>query len=76
MVSASPQTAVDYEVIASTPDYYTLKVTLPEGASALTIMGSNVVPEFGAMSIIVLSLATIPLIYAKKRFDGLGNKRR
>lgn len=68
MVSASPPTEVDYEIISSTPDYYTLKIVLPQDASGLTIMGSSVVPEFGVMSMVVLSLATIPLVYARKRF--------
>ncbi|MEM3063795.1 MAG: hypothetical protein QW177_00320 [Candidatus Nitrosotenuis sp.] len=67
MVSASPPTEVDYEIISSTPDYYTLKIVLPQGASGLTIMGSSVIPEFGVMSMVVLSLATIPLVYARKR---------
>ncbi|MEM4378552.1 MAG: PEFG-CTERM sorting domain-containing protein [Candidatus Nitrosotenuis sp.] len=66
MISASPQTEMSYEVISSTPDYYTLRVVLPEGASSLTIIGSSVIPEFGTMVLVVLILAMTPLIYARR----------
>lgn len=69
MVSASLQKEIDYEITSSTPDHYTLRVVLPQGASSLTITGSSVVPEFGMMTLVVLSLATIPLVYARKRFS-------
>lgn len=69
MISTSPQTEIDYEITSSTPDHYTLRTILPEGASSLTIMGSSVVPEFGTMVLVVLSLATVPLIYAAKRLN-------
>ena len=65
MVSASPEVEIDYKIIASTPDYYTLRVVLPEGTSSLTIMGSSVVPEFGMLALVVFSLSIIPLIYTR-----------
>jgi predicted secreted protein with PEFG-CTERM motif len=71
MVSTSPPTEIAYEVTSSTPDYYTLRVTLPKGATNLTIIGSSVVPEFGLMALLVLSLAIIPLVYVRKSSVGL-----
>ncbi|MGQ0772350.1 MAG: PEFG-CTERM sorting domain-containing protein [Nitrososphaerota archaeon] len=66
LVSASPQSEINYDVIASTVDYYTLKVTLPEGADSLTIMGSSVVPEFGVFTVLVLIASIISIIVILK----------
>jgi predicted secreted protein with PEFG-CTERM motif len=64
LVEASPETQIDYEIVSSTVDYYTLKVSLPIDAKALTIIGTKVVPEFGVFSILVLvvSIAIIMII--------------
>lgn len=67
LVTASTQQQIDFEIISSTSEYYTLKTTLPEGASTLTIVGTQVVPEFGFLTSLVLSLAVIPIILARKR---------
>jgi predicted secreted protein with PEFG-CTERM motif len=66
LVSASPESEIEYEIIASTFDYYTLKVTLPEGADRLTIIGSSVVPEFGMFSVLVLVASIIGIIVILK----------
>ncbi|MBM3904389.1 MAG: PEFG-CTERM sorting domain-containing protein, partial [Thaumarchaeota archaeon] len=47
-------------------DNYTLQMNLPEGASSLTVVGTAVVPEFGFLAPLVLILAIIPIILAKK----------
>lgn len=64
LVEASPETQIDYEIVSSTIDFYTLKVSLPTDAKALTIIGTKVVPEFGVLSILVLvvSIASIIII--------------
>jgi predicted secreted protein with PEFG-CTERM motif len=64
LLEASPERQIDYEIVSSTIDYYTLKVSLPENAQTLTIIGTKVVPEFGVFSILVLviSIASIVII--------------
>lgn len=70
-VTASPQEQIEYELVSSTSDYYTLQMNLPEGASSLTIVGTAVVPEFGLLAPIILSLAIIPIVLARKRINQL-----
>ena len=69
LLEASPEREVDYEVISSTVDYYTLKVNLPEDAKTLIVIGTKVVPEFGMISVFVLtaSLASIVIILRTQR---------
>ena len=67
LVTASPQQQIDYTIISSTSDYYTIQAILPEGATSLVIVGTQVVPEFGFLAPLVLSLAVIPIILARKR---------
>jgi predicted secreted protein with PEFG-CTERM motif len=66
MVTASPQTEIDYEIVASTPDYFTLKATLPENAVRLTIVGSHVIPEFGMISILILVVSIVGIVIILK----------
>jgi predicted secreted protein with PEFG-CTERM motif len=70
-VTASPQEQIEYDLISSTSDHYTLQMNLPEGASSLTIVGTAVVPEFGLLAPLILSLAIIPIVLARKRFNQL-----
>ena len=70
-VTASPQEQIEYELVSSTSDYYTLQMNLPEGASSLTIVGTAVVPEFGLLAPLILSLAIIPIVLARKRLNQL-----
>jgi len=67
-VTASPEKQVEYVVIASTFDYYTLRMDLPENAQTMTIIGSTVVPEFGALATLVLvaSLAAAAIAFRIK----------
>ncbi|MDG7050608.1 MAG: PEFG-CTERM sorting domain-containing protein [Nitrososphaerota archaeon] len=70
-VTASPQEQIEYDLISSTSDHYTLQMNLPEGASSFTIVGTAVVPEFGLLAPLILSLAIIPIILARKRLAQL-----
>lgn len=72
--SASPQIQINYEVIGSTPDHYTLKMSLPENAHALTIVGSKVVPEFGIFAMLVL-IAGISVTFWKTSSRSFGRFR-
>ena len=71
LVTASPQKSIDYHIVSSTSDSYTLQMDLPEGASSLTIVGTSVVPEFGFVAPLIMSLATIPIILMRKKFQNL-----
>ncbi|WP_100181730.1 hypothetical protein [Candidatus Nitrosotenuis aquarius] len=66
LVTASPQEQINYQIISSTSDHYTLQMDLPEGASSLTVVGTAVVPEFGFLAPLVLSLAIIPIVISKR----------
>jgi|GEM_PF-1126621 len=66
LVTASPQEQIDYQIISSTSDNYTLQMNLPEGASSLTVVGTAVVPEFGFLAPLVLILAIIPIVLSKR----------
>ncbi len=69
LVTASPQKQIEYKIISSTSDHYTLQMKLPEGASELTIVGTAVVPEFGFLTPLILSLAIIPIVlFTRLRF--------
>lgn len=70
-VTASPKQQIEYQLLSSTSDYYTLQMNLPEGASSLTIVGTAVVPEFGLLAPLILGLAIIPLVLTRKRFHQL-----
>jgi predicted secreted protein with PEFG-CTERM motif len=65
-VNDSPDQQIDYKVIGSDPESFTMSVNLPADASSLTIVGSSVVPEFGAMALLVLIAGTIPIILLRK----------
>ena len=71
LVTASPQRSIDYRVVSSMSDSYTLQMDLPEGASSLTIVGTVVVPEFGFIAPLIMGLATIPIILMRKKFQNL-----
>ncbi len=57
---------VNDKVISGTFNNGTLSVLLPDGTTQFTVVGSWVVPEFGSMAIIILSI-TISLVILCKR---------
>lgn len=67
MVTTSLQKQIDYKIISSTSDSYTLQVDLPEGATSLIVMGTAVVPEFGFLAPFILSMAIVPILLIRKR---------
>ncbi len=66
IVTSSSETEIDYDVVASTIDYFALKATLPENTAKLTIVGSHVVPEFGILSAVVLIASITGIIVILK----------
>jgi predicted secreted protein with PEFG-CTERM motif len=66
LLEASPERQINYEIVSSTVDYYTLKVNLPADAKTLTIIGTKVVPEFGVFSTLVLVMSIVSTIIILK----------
>jgi predicted secreted protein with PEFG-CTERM motif len=62
LMTASQQTEINYAITASTPEFYTLDVTLPAGAEKITIVGTNVVPEFDTFAILVFVVALVSIV--------------
>ena len=48
------------------PDQYALGMIIPKGAKNIEIIGTHVVPEFGAFSIIILGVSFVGIIYKTK----------
>lgn len=67
-VTASPESLVDYSVFESNSEYVTLKLNVPNQAKQLTIIGTNVVPEFGvfAMLVFLVALSATVLLFRSK----------
>jgi predicted secreted protein with PEFG-CTERM motif len=53
-------------VIGSTTEYYTLKMQIPHDASSITVVGARVVPEFGAIVMLVLASAVATMLFGAK----------
>ena len=53
------------------PDQYALGMIIPKDTKYIEIIGTRVVPEFGALSIVILGISFIGIIYfARKQFFG------
>jgi hypothetical protein len=62
LVTTSQEQEIEYEIVSSTDERYTLKMVLPEGSSKLTIQGTNVIPEFGLSSVLILVIVIVGTI--------------
>jgi predicted secreted protein with PEFG-CTERM motif len=72
--TASPKSHLNYQVIGSTAEYYTLKMQIPQDSSSITVVGARVVPEFGAIMMFVLASAlAATLLKAKTNWKHLRN---
>ncbi len=58
------------------PDQYALGMIIPKDTKRIEIIGTNVVPEFGVFSIVILGISFIVIIYfaRKTHFLVLGTK--
>jgi predicted secreted protein with PEFG-CTERM motif len=48
------------------PDQYAIGIIIPKDTKQIEIVGTQVVPEFGALSITILSISFIGIIYATR----------
>ena len=61
---------VEYEEIATSSDYRTIRIPLEEGDKWVEIIGTYVIPEFGSIVIIILVVAvSSAIIMSKSRFS-------
>jgi predicted secreted protein with PEFG-CTERM motif len=61
---------VEYEEIAVSPDYRTIRIPLEEGDKWIEVIGTYVIPEFGSVVIIILVVAvSSAIIVSKSKFS-------
>jgi len=61
---------VEYEEIAVSPDYRTIRIPLEEGDRWVEVIGTYVIPEFGSMVVIILVVAvSSAIIVSKSKFS-------
>ena len=61
---------VEYEEIAVSPDYRTIRIPLEDGDKWVEVIGTSVIPEFGSIVIIILVVAvSSAIIISKSRFS-------
>ncbi len=61
---------VEYDEIATSSDYRTLRIPLEEGDRWVEVIGTYVIPEFGSIVIIILVVAvSSAIIISKSRFS-------
>ncbi len=61
---------VEYEEIATSSDYRTIRIPLEEGDKWVEVIGTYVIPEFGSIVIIILVVAVSSvIIISKSRFS-------
>ena len=61
---------VEYEEIATSSDYRTIRIPLEEGDKWVEVIGTYVIPEFGSIVIIILVVAvSSAIIISKSRFS-------
>ena len=63
-------TQVEYEEIATSSDYRTIRIPLEEGDRWVEVIGTYVIPEFGSVVIIILVVAvSSAIIISKSKFS-------
>jgi len=61
---------VEYEEIATSSDYRTIRIPLEEGDKWIEVIGTYVIPEFGSIVVIILVVAvSSAIIISKSRFS-------
>jgi len=61
---------VEYEEIATSSDYRTIRIPLEDGDKWVEVVGTYVIPEFGSVVIIILVVAvSSAIIISKSRFS-------
>ncbi|MBS3925440.1 MAG: PEFG-CTERM sorting domain-containing protein [Nitrosarchaeum sp.] len=67
MVTASPERMVDYEIISYDESFFTMQLDVPSNASQVSIIGTRVIPEFGTMVMMMLTVSIISIIAVTRK---------
>ena len=68
--NAADFTQVEYEEIAVSSDYRTIRIPLEEGDKWIEVIGTYVIPEFGSIVIVILVVAvSSAIIISKSKFS-------
>ena len=68
--NAADFTQVEYEEIAVSSDYRTIRIPLEEGDKWIEVIGTYVIPEFGSIVIVILVVAvSSAIIMSKSKFS-------
>jgi len=68
--NAADFTQVEYEEIAVSSDYRTIRIPLEEGDKWIEVIGTYVIPEFGSVVIVILVVAvSSAIIMSKSKFS-------
>ena len=61
---------VEYEEIATSSDYRTIRIPLEKGDQWIEVIGTYIIPEFGSIAIIILVVAvSSAIIVSKSKFS-------
>ena len=61
---------VEYEEIAVSPDYRTIRIPLEEGDRWVEVIGTYVIPEFGTIVMIILTMGiTASILLTRNKFQ-------
>ncbi len=66
MVTASPEKMTDYEIISSDESFFTIQLDVPSNTSKVSIIGTRIIPEFGTMVMMILTVSIISIIAVTK----------
>ena len=55
--------------LSKTPHGFTLGFIVPEGATQAEIIGTHVIPEFGAYAVLILGISVIGLVFFARKFS-------
>ena len=67
MVTASPERMIDYEIISSDELFFTMQLDVPSNTSQVSIIGTRVIPEFGTMVMMILTVSIISIIAVTRK---------
>lgn len=67
MVTASPERMIDYEIISSDESFFTIQLDVPSNTSQVSIIGTRVIPEFGTMVMMILTISIISIIAVTRK---------
>ena len=62
LIHPGTSTPIEYEILESGVQFVTLSMTLPEGTTSITVVGTSVVPEFGTVTLAILIISILCIV--------------